>query len=114
MPYVEIGSSQAIDIKKQKGVPFEGVYVSTRNIQTKVGAQVIYNFDGEKGPFGIFGFTNLNKTMERVPIGSKLRITYIGAQNMPTRFGIRDVHQAKVEIDTDFKLDTNEDERISF
>jgi len=92
-------SSTAIDIKKQKGVSHEGTYQGKREIQTKIGAQVIWNFLGEDGvAFGIYGFTNLNRAMEAVQPGTLCKIVYLGTQNVQTKFGMKDVHQCQVDV----------------
>jgi hypothetical protein len=43
-----------IDIKKNKGTPYVGVYTGSEQTQTKIGPQVVYNLEGEDGKsFGI-------------------------------------------------------------
>lgn len=92
-------SSNAIDIKKEKDKAFEGTYQGKTDIQTKIGAQTIWNFVDEDGKnFGIYGFTNLNRAMEVVKVGDLLRVTYTGTKNVKTKFGMKDVHQVAVEI----------------
>ncbi len=93
-------SSNTIDIRKQKDVAFIGIYQGSKKIQTKIGEQTIYNFMDEEGePFGIYGFTNLNRIMEGAKEDLLYRITYTGTENRETKFGRKDVHQVKVEID---------------
>jgi hypothetical protein len=99
-------SATAIDIKKQKGVSHEGTYRGKREITTKVGPQVIWDFVGEDGVgFGIYGFTNLNRAMESLSPGVLCKITYNGTQNVQTRFGMKDVHQCQVDVWQDDKED---------
>lgn len=91
-------TTQAIDIKKEKGTSHEGVYVGSKAIKTKLGDQTIWEFrDAEGATFGIYGFTNLNRAMERATEGWNLRITYLGMENVQTKFGLKDVHQVSVE-----------------
>ena len=99
----KIISSKAIDIKKsEKGSTYEGVYVSKREIDTQLGKQSIWQFvDDDELPFGVYGFTNLNRAMESIKPGAKCRLTYQGVTNTKTKFGMKDVHQVMVEVDTD-------------
>jgi hypothetical protein len=54
---------------------------------------------GEDGVgFGIYGFTNLNRAMEAVEPGTLVKITYQGTQNVQTKYGMKDVHQASVQV----------------
>ena len=39
--------------------------------------------------------------MENVKLETLCRLTYNGTQKVKTKFGIKDVHQVLVEIDTD-------------
>ena len=95
-------STQATDIKKQKGKPFIGEYKGSQQITTKIGEQVIWNFTEDSGaPLSIYGFTNLNRVMEHITSGTICRITYTGTENVQTKFGMKDVHQVLVEIDDD-------------
>lgn len=99
--YKEV-SRTATDIKKHKGTPFEGEYLGKDEIETKIGQQVIYRFRDDGGnPFSIYGFTNLNRCMEHLAIGTDCRITYLGTENVKTKFGMKDVHQVRVEIAED-------------
>ncbi len=92
-------STNATDIKKHKDKPFEGKYQGHKIITTKIGEQTIYNFVDEDGlPFGVYGFTNLNRAMENIQEGTQVRITYKGTQNVQTKFGMKDVHQVTVQV----------------
>ena len=92
-------SSTAIDIKKHKGEAYEGKYVGSHEITTKIGQQVIYNFTGKDGvPYGIYGFTNLNRAMENLEKETFVKITYSGTENVQTKFGMKDVHQVNVAV----------------
>lgn len=95
-------NTQATDIKKHLDKPFTGEYKGYSKITTKIGEQLVYNFVDEAGvPFAIYGFTNLNRTMEHIDAGAILRITYKGTVNVQTKFGMKDVHQVLVELDDD-------------
>ena len=97
----------SIDIKKEKGKSYTGYFTGCDPITTKLGPQVIWRFKGKDGSlYGIYGFTNLNFCMKNAQIGALIRITYMGTKNMQTKFGMKDVHQALVEID---KADTMHD-----
>ena len=95
-------SRTALDIKKHKNESYEGEYLSKETIKTKIGDQTIYKFRDDNGnPFSVYGFTNLNRAMESIAEGTLCRITYLGTENVDTKFGKKDVHQVRVEIDTD-------------
>jgi hypothetical protein len=97
MGWENVGNS-AIDIKQSKEA-HEGYYRGKKDITTKIGPQVIYQFQGEDGSeFGIYGFTNLNRAMETVPLGALCRVKYEGTKNVQTKFGMKDVHQVAVSI----------------
>jgi hypothetical protein len=92
-------TTTATDIKKTPNKPYEGTYQGSTDIKTKIGDQKIYNFVDDEGvPFGVYGFTNLNRAMETVQPGSVIRLTYLGTKNLQTKFGMKDVHQVKVEV----------------
>lgn len=95
-------TNTGLDIKKHKDVTYEGEYKGKREISTKIGKQFIYEFVDEDGAkFGIYGFTNLNRAMEGVAEGQMCRITYLGTENVETKFGMKDVHQVRVEVETE-------------
>jgi hypothetical protein len=97
----EVSTGSGIDIKKAKGTPYVGTYLGSQQITTKIGPQTVYNFEGEDGKhFGVYGFTNLNRVMANVEIGTALRLTYTGTEKVQTKFGLKDVHQVKVELYT--------------
>jgi len=91
----------AIDIKKGGEVPHVGTYTGNKKIQTQMGEQTVWQFEGEDGmPFGIYGFTMLNRAMENVKEGWLCRITYKGQQEVMTKkFGKKKVHQVLLEVD---------------
>lgn len=95
-------SNSAIDIKKEKGKDYIGVYNGYKTIKTKLGDQFIYSFtDAEEGTtFSIYGFTNLNRVMESVREGQMVKVTYMGTKNVQTKYGMKDVHQCEVFTDT--------------
>jgi len=89
-----------MDIKKHKDKSYIGTYLDSEQIQTKIGQQVIYKFEGEEGEkFSIYGFTNLNRAMDSISEGALVKITYLGMTNVETKFGKKDVHQVRVEVD---------------
>ncbi|MBT9169381.1 MAG: hypothetical protein DDT19_02740 [Syntrophomonadaceae bacterium] len=100
MAWEEVTTS-AVDIKKHKGKIYQGFYTGKREIETKIGKQIIYSFEDEEGIFSIYGFTNLNRAMENVKQGLEVRITYLGTEKVQTKFGLKDVHQVRVEINKD-------------
>lgn len=94
--------NNTIDIKKEKDRPYIGQYVGKEDIITKIGPQIIWKFIDEDGhPFGIYGFTNMNRAMNNVGVNSLCRITYMGTQFVKTKFKPtgQDVHQVMVELD---------------
>ncbi len=101
MAWKEVGNI-GVDIKKHKNTTYEGEYKGKREINTKIGKQYIYEFIEEDGAkIGIYGFTNLNRAMEGVGEGQRCRITYLGTENVDTKYGKKDVHQVRVEVETD-------------
>jgi len=96
MGWQELTTGNAIDIKKEPNEPHIGTFMGKKDITTKIGPQVIWQFNNEEGNFGIYGFTNLNRIMETVQEGTTLQITYKGTQRLPTKFGIKDVHQVHI------------------
>jgi len=104
MAWKDISSTSAINIKKQKDVPFIGIYQGNKKFQTKIGGKdvdnIVYKFLDEEGEyFAIYGFTNLDRIMENAKEDLLYKITYTGTKNMKTPFGMKDVHQCKVEVD---------------
>lgn len=98
------GFGETRDIKKDPPgkVTHCGIYNGSKVITTKIGDNWVYNFTAPDGTnFGIFGFTQLNMTMEEVPIGCPVKITYQGTKNVKTKFGMKDVHQVSVQYDPD-------------
>lgn len=95
-------TNTGIDIKKHKDIAYIGEYKGKREITTKIGPQKVYEFVDEDGAkFSIYGFTNLNRAMEAVSEGSMCKITYLGTENVKTKFGMKDVHQVRVEVETE-------------
>lgn len=92
-------TTTAVDIKKEVGKVYAGTYHGFKEIETKIGPQVIWNFTSDEGvPFGIYGFTNLNRAMESLAPGAVVKITYNGTQNVKTKYGMKDVHQCTVQV----------------
>ena len=101
MAYREVGSGNTIDIKKEKDKSYEGVYQGFKEITTDIGQQFIYKFKDGMTYFGIYGFTTLNMAMESIAVNAQCRITYLGTKNMKTKYGMKDVHTCRVEVDDD-------------
>ena len=102
MGWKQVSGGNVVDIKKEKGKAWIGIYKGHKEIETKIGQQTIWKFIDDDGmPFGVYGFTNLNRAMESVPVESLCRITYVGTQNIKTKYGMKDVHQVSVEVDSD-------------
>ena len=92
-------STNAIDIKKHIGKAWTGTYKGHKQIETKIGPQVIWQFSDADGVgFGIYGFTNLNRAMEVLDPGAVVKITYQGTEKVQTKFGLKDVHQCAVQV----------------
>ena len=101
MAWKEVSRS-GIDIKKNKNKAYVGEYIGHDEIDTKIGKQTVYKFRDEQGnPFSIYGFTNLNIALEAIREGTLCRMTYLGTENVKTKFGMKDVHQVRVEIDSE-------------
>ena len=102
MAWKKVGMNNAVDIKKEKGKIYEGVYQGRTDIQTKIGPQIIWNFVDDDGlPFSVYGFSNLNRTMESLKPETQCRLSYLGTQNVKTKYGMKDVHQVLVEVFAD-------------
>ncbi len=98
MPYMEV-STNATDIKKTPGKEYEGTYRGHKETTTKIGPQVIWEFTSDEGTgFGIYGFTNLNRAMERLAVGQIVKIVYKGTEKVQTKYGMKDVHQVSVQV----------------
>ena len=101
-------SSEALDIKKEKDVEHIGTYTGSKAIVTKIGDQTIWQFTDEDGkPFGIYGFSNLNRAMEAVAVGQTVKIVYLGTKFVKTKFkpSGQDVHQVQVQVYEDGSLE---------
>jgi hypothetical protein len=100
MAFKEIkGGGESIDLKKFPGKPLTGKYLGNHTFTTKMGEQVAYEFETEKGTKSIYGFSHLNFLMKNVQVGNVCRITYIGTEVTETKFGKKPVHKCKVEVD---------------
>lgn len=101
-------STTTIDIKKHLDKPFEGTLVRHEEKDGQYGKSLIWHFvDDNDTPFSIFGFTMLNSSMLMIKPGTLCRVTYKGTEKVKTkRFGIKDVHQVFVEIDSDDEKDS--------
>ncbi len=112
MAFKEVKFGNTIDIKKEGEGVIEGAYVGVKKIITQIGEQFIYRFKAENGEIvGVYGFTSLNAKMDSVAKGSYCRVTYEGMKEIETKFGLKPVHQCKVEID-DEKATNVDDEDI--
>lgn len=103
MAFQEVTGGTSIDIKTSQGKPYTGKYTGCRKFQTKMGEQVAYNFEGADGNFSIYGFSHLNYLMNSVKEGDLVRITYLGREKAQTKYGEKEVHKAKLEIDYDHR-----------
>lgn len=95
-------NTKATDIKKEPNKPYVGHFIGRKYIDTDLGKQVIWMFTDQEGnPFSIYGFTNLNLSMEHAKLGVLCRIKYTGTKFMPTKYKPKgqDVHQVFVEVD---------------
>jgi hypothetical protein len=91
--------TKGMDIKKHKGEHFTGTLKGHHEIETKIGKQVVWDFEDEEGlGFGVYGFTMLNRSLEAISAGNLVRLTYLGTENCQTKYGMKDVHQVQVEI----------------
>lgn len=96
MAYREITSG--IDIRKQEGQPFEGIYQGSTSTDGQYGESTTHHFVGLDGvPFSLYSFTSLTFAMARVPKGSKCRITFTGKRK--TKDGKKDINTCRVEVD---------------
>ncbi len=99
MAFKEVTAGATIDIKTMEGEALEGQYIGQKHITTEIGPQIIYRIKQGASVKGVYGFTNLNRAMEAVCEGALVRLTYLGTENVKTKFGMKDVHQVKVEVD---------------
>lgn len=108
MAFREVTGGNAIDIKQFPSLPHEGIYTGHRTFETQYGEQVVWNFRGKAGSFGIYGFTTLNRAMETVAEGTLCRVTFTGKEKMKTKRGIVDVNTCRVEVDDSASADTDD------
>lgn len=95
----DVSNGNAVDIKKEQDKAHTGTYKGRTEIETKIGKQTIWQFLDDDGiPFGVYGFTMLNRVMENIPTGTDCKLTYTGTKNVKTKFGMKDVHQVRVQI----------------
>jgi len=107
MAFKEIkGGGESIDLKKFPGKPLTGKYLGNHKFTTKMGEQVAYEFQTDKGEKSVYGFSHLNYLIKNVQPGVMCRITYIGTEVTETKFGKKPVHKCKVEIDDSAVVDT--------
>lgn len=91
-----------IDLFKKQDEPVEGILTGSREIEGKYGKQTIWQFRNPKDgmQFEIYNFTNLGRTLETVPIGTQLEMTYTGMskEKVKTRVGDAYVHEVRVRV----------------
>lgn len=93
-------TNNAVDIKETEGVEYRGIFTGSKVIETKLGEQTIWQFQDENHqPFSIYGFTNLNRALEAVAIGTFIYITYRGQKTVQTKYGMKPVHQVDVDAE---------------
>ena len=94
-------TNNAIDIKKDApNTEHIGTYTGSREIETKVGKNTIWEFNDEDGnPYAMFGFTWLNQSMKNIKVGTLTKIVYTGMHKKKGKFGIKDTHTCTVQID---------------
>ncbi len=100
MSFQEVDFSDAYAITKYPNKPFTAYYLGHREVETNLGISTLHEFKKEDGTqFAIWGFTILDKKLEMIDKGSLVRITYTGKENRKTKYGQKDVHTCKVEVD---------------
>lgn len=107
MAFREVGGN-ATDIKQTPDQPYEGIYIGHEEFDGQFGIQTIWKFRGKTEGFGIYGFTSLNRSMERINEGTLCRITFTGKKKMKTKYGIKDVNTCRVEVDDSASADPND------
>lgn len=71
--------TDALDLRKQPGVPFEGTLVGHRKIKNSVGEQIIWSFMGPDGALqDVFGLTAMNDILLSAKQGDRFRLTFKG------------------------------------
>ena len=111
---VAIGSMSYLALHKSpKDTSIAGVYTGCMEKPGKFkDIDKTYKVRGDDGEItGVNGFTGLDRKMEGIPVGVKIRLTYLGTENVNTKFGMKDVHQVKVEVD-DEGVNTEVDEDL--
>lgn len=99
-------SNNAIDIKTKPGAEYTGTYLGSRTFDTQYGEQHVYRFD----EFSCYGFTSLNRAMESVPVGAKVKIVYRGKEVIETKRGKVPMHMCQVFVDDSSLPKTGEPE----
>jgi DNA repair protein RadD len=82
------------------GRMIEGVFQSVSDEQTEYGMQKRYLVRGDKRDYKLPGTARLNAAMKKVAVGSKVRVTYTGNQDLP---GGKHAKQFKVEVDDELE-----------
>jgi hypothetical protein len=94
---------QGINLTKHPNKPFIGFYLGSTEHNGNYGNEIHHNFQKQKDNelATIYGFTSLNAKLEKVEKGSLVRLTYLGTEAVKTKkFGTKEVHQVKVEVDS--------------
>lgn len=91
----------AVNLTEYQDKPFTAYYIGNKEVDTDYGESLVHEFQKEDGKrFNVWGFTVLDKKLSMVDKGVLVRVTYTGKEQIKTKkYGMKDVHTCKVEID---------------
>ena len=91
----------AIVLTDYEGQPLTAYYIGNKEVDTDYGESLVHEFQKEDGKrITVWGFTVLDKKLSMVQKGALVRVTYTGKEQIKTKkYGMKDVHTCKVEID---------------
>ncbi len=91
----------AIILTDYQDQPMTAYYLGNKEVDTDYGESLVHEFQKEDGKrLTVWGFTVLDKKLSMVQKGTLVRVTYTGKEQIKTKkYGLKDVHTCKVEID---------------
>lgn len=93
---IKLGGSDRKTGKKNP-TQIEGYFLGSRAVETSKGAATIHVFQTPKGSVGVWGKTDMNNQLGRVPSGAMTRVSFTGM--VATKNG--EMYKYKTEVDAD-------------
>lgn len=95
----------AISLTDYLNKPLTAFFLGSKSVDTKFGEQFLHNFQKEDGKkISVWGFTSLNRLLEMTPVGTFVKVTYIGKSTTKNKYGNKS-HLVTVFFDPDKKLE---------